>query len=378
MADPQQSPAPLTGSLSQTAVQFLVCAENAGKHADKARDIRKCLKGNPPQGGNDKGIDSPTESIEIAGENKEDSTNGAERPVILNAVHGKELLNEWWERATIGASILAKWVVHLSIEWLTYMTLNNFTFGAHLQDLFNVIVSLKPGESEDLKHFQHFIHHHAYQKLGWQVLDFSTHWGKSPFNIIFNCLAEPELESKDFTFKEVFNNFIQMHMPSQPSSETNSKPVYCVNSDNALQWLNVLYTFWETLQKELLAEGKPKVREIPPTPEAVREIVITLMGLEAMMPVLQHLLSAEGVVGALAETDNLESMLNSRFWTQETSVDHLLHAMRTVLDWQTSCKYIAKKATHFQTVQWKLSQFYYSGAPFNPTAFDANKVLSLL
>ncbi|KAE9394507.1 hypothetical protein BT96DRAFT_998415 [Gymnopus androsaceus JB14] len=122
------------------------------------------------------------------------------------------------------------------------------------------------------------------------------------------------------------------------------------------------------------------------------------------MPVLKHLLSAEGVVGALAENellvylsrtvkssgdkslapdtdgDNLESMLNNRFWTHETSVDRLLHAMRTVLAWQTSCKYIFEKATYSQsqTVQWKLSQFCYGGAPFDPTAFDADNVLSLL
>ncbi|KAE9394522.1 hypothetical protein BT96DRAFT_998434 [Gymnopus androsaceus JB14] len=164
----------------------------------------------------------------------------------------------------------------------------------------------EPRNSKDLKNFQHFIHHRAYRKLGWRVLDFSTHWGKLPFDIISKCLAKSELESKDFTFKEVFNNAIQMHMPSRASSETNSKPVYCLNSDNALQWLNVVYTLWETLQKKLLGEGKPKLREIKtPTPEAVCEIVYALMGLEAMMPVLKHLLSAEGVVGALAENELL-------------------------------------------------------------------------
>ncbi|KAE9386127.1 hypothetical protein BT96DRAFT_949347 [Gymnopus androsaceus JB14] len=140
MADPQQSPASLTDSL-------------------RARDIRQCLKGNPPQGGEDKAMDSPTESIEIAAENKEDSANSAERPVILNKDHGRELLDR--------ASILKK------------------------------------------------------------------------------------------------------------------------------------------LQKELLAKGEPKVREILPTPKAVCKIVIALMGLEAMMPVIKHLLSAEGVVGALAKTELL-------------------------------------------------------------------------
>ena len=61
-------------------------------------------------------------------------------------------------------------------------------------------------------------------------------------------------------------------------------------------------------------------------------------------------------------------------------MDRLLHAVKTVLGWRTSCKYIFRKVTHFQstTIQWKLSQFYYSGATLNPTAFDVEKVLSLL
>ena len=151
------------GETTPEAVEFLVCAENAKQHTDKVKDIKQRLRGNPPQGGKNKGMDSPTESVEIAGENKEDSANGAERPVIPNAVHGRELLNESDEGSVQGK----KWVVHLSIEWLIYMTLSDFEFGEHLQDVFDVIVSMKEGCENDLARFQVFIHHRAYRKLGW-------------------------------------------------------------------------------------------------------------------------------------------------------------------------------------------------------------------
>ena len=76
-----------------------------------------------------------------------------------------------------------KGVCKAKSEWLIYMTLSDFEFREHLQDVFDVIVSLKEGCANDLARFQVFIHHRAYQKLGWRVLDFSTHWGKSPFAI---------------------------------------------------------------------------------------------------------------------------------------------------------------------------------------------------
>ncbi|KAE9387912.1 hypothetical protein BT96DRAFT_947994 [Gymnopus androsaceus JB14] len=241
-----------TMTAGKIAMEFL--------HVGKARDIRQPLRGNPPQGRNDKGMDSPTESLEIGGENKEDSSNGAERPVIPNAVHGKELLEEWLPGATIGASTLA----------------NDFTFGEHLQDLFNVIVSLMPSSSVDLMSFQLFIHHRAYRKLGWRVLDFLTHWGKSPFGIIYKCLADPSLVMESIDLKidpgSNLHEFIQDRITLQLSPETNSEPVYCVNSDNALQWLCVLHVIWSQLQKKLLvtqSQGKPKVRKELPTPQEV-------------------------------------------------------------------------------------------------------------
>ena len=64
----------------------------------------------------------------------------------------------------------------------------------------------------------------------------------------------------------------------------------------------------------------------------------------------------------------------------QKSIERLLHALKTVLDWQTSCNYVFAKAAHFQrkAVEWQLSRFYYHPAALNPTVFDPQKVLSLL
>jgi len=295
------------GETTAEAVEFLVCAENAKQHTDKVKDIKQRLRGKPPQGGKNKGMDSPTESVQIAGENKEDSAHGAERPVIPNAVHGRELLNESNDEGRVQGK---KWVVHLSIEWLIYMTLSDFEFGEHLQDVFDVIDSLKEGCANDLARFQVFIHHRAYRKLGWRVLDFSTHWGKSPFAIISDCLAHPGLESKDFTINRLspVHELIQGSIPPQPSSETNSDLVYRIDSDNALKWLEVLTALWELLRQRLIVhqpQGKAQVRKESPSVHDVVGIVFYLSGIQATMPVFQHLLSAPGVVRALAEAGKL-------------------------------------------------------------------------
>ena len=201
------------------------------------------------------------------------------------------------------------------------MILSNFEFGDHLQDLFDVITSLNLRDSQDLLHFQLFIHHRAYRKVGWRVLEFSTHWGASPFKIISNSLTDPELESKTFVFKQhlTVHTLIQNRIMPEPqlSSGTSSKPVYCVNSSNALQWLKVLQDFWFDLEDELLVKSPPgktkrmMVREDSPSYDSVRSIVLAMSALEALMPVLKHLLSATGVAQALASAGKFKSSFTS-------------------------------------------------------------------
>ena len=70
--------------------------------------------------------------------------------------------------------------------------------------------------------------------------------------------------------------FLQMMPEPQLSSGTSSKPVYCVNSSNALQWLKVLQDFWFDLEDELLVKSPPgktkrmMVREDSPIPRLMK------------------------------------------------------------------------------------------------------------
>ena len=160
------------GKITQTgveeiAMEFLVCAENAKQEETQVKALREQLRGDPLPSGKGKGMSSPmksvgvgggstgcmgvpTESVPITGENKEDSTKSGEKiwqldPIIPKAENGRKLLDQWAIKEPNQENVeTIKWVIHLSIEWLTYMTLSNFTFGEHLQDLFDVQFSTFP------------------------------------------------------------------------------------------------------------------------------------------------------------------------------------------------------------------------------------------
>lgn len=68
------------------------------------------------------------------------------------------------------------------------------------------------------------------------------------------------------------------------------------------------------------------------------------------------------------------------FKLPQRSVGHLLHAMKSVLAWQTSCRHIFKKARQFRSkpFQWRLSQLPCHDPTLQPCVFDVQKVLPLL
>jgi len=190
------------------------------------------------------------------------------------------------------------------------MTLSDFLFGEHLQDLFDVIASLK---SSDLYKFQLFVHHRAYRKLGWRVQFFSTHWGTSPFDIISNHLPDPDLTSESFRLQGVHSRaHAAINRYVEPVSETELESVYLVNSDNASSWLKLFKSVWAQLQSHLFAkdsDGKTTgtVRKDSPSRQSVEAIVAMVALLERLMDVFIHLLSAHGVGQALAKAGKLDS-----------------------------------------------------------------------
>lgn len=178
-------------------------------------------------------------------------------------------------------------------------------FGEHLQHLFDVIASLDPKDPLDLTRFQLFMHFRAFRKLGWRVQAFLTHWGVLPFDILSKHL-DPVLPSKTFDFPFIsphFHTCLQHYLKAgaEMYSHVKGKYVYLVDADNALQWLCSLKAVWSGLQDSLLIKDNSNwwVRADSPEPRTVNSIVSRIFFLEALMPIFEHLLSAEGAAAAL-------------------------------------------------------------------------------
>lgn len=178
-------------------------------------------------------------------------------------------------------------------------------FGKHLQDLFDVIASLDPKDPLDLACFQRFIHHRAFRKLGWRVHAFLTHWGVLPFDILSKHL-DPSLPSKTFDFPFTsphFHAYLEHYVKPGAGmySHENGKYTYLVDAGNALQWLHGLKAVWSGLQDSLLINDNSKwcVKAESPGPRTVNSIVSRIFVLEALMPIFEHLLSAESAATAL-------------------------------------------------------------------------------
>lgn len=187
--------------------------------------------------------------------------------------------------------------------------------------MLDVISSLDPSCIDDLFSFQLFVHYRAFRKLAWRVLEFSRHWGQVPFEILFDHL-DKDLASENFTFKyqdPIFHHTIQSYLAQateddvHTSSSPSSNPVYCVDAENAPQWVNALIGLWNRLEVCLLnitttaGTDKKTARMTSPNAKTVEQIVTLMYMFEALLPVFKHLLSAKGVAGALEAAGKLQS-----------------------------------------------------------------------
>lgn len=202
---------------------------------------------------------------------------------------------------------------------------------------------MKYDDPSDLTHFQRFIHHRAYRKLGYRVLDFSERWGTSPIAIIRKNLDPDSLEPSDFTFPNDPNlhTFIRKHVqPKTPSSSGSPIPVYNMDSDNVSNWIDLLEEIWIQLQVEVLdiqVNGKPlgaswdplksvtapqtgpqkgkkrpprifyMVKKEPPMNKRVVMIVVLMDILENVLRVFSHLSSSPPVSVALGRAGRIGS-----------------------------------------------------------------------
>lgn len=171
----------------------------------------------------------------------------------------------------------------------------------------NVISSLDCQHPQQLLNFNLFIHHRAYRKLGWRVREFSSHWGDSPFDIL-SAQLPLDFEPKNFQFLHVreaaFQKLIENYRVERSEDE------YCLNSENASEWIASLKSVWCNLEDALLIiDRKLKkavtkstpMRNTSPNSSTVEIIVSMMLSLEALMPVFMHLLTSRGAAQALAD-----------------------------------------------------------------------------
>lgn len=206
-----------------------------------------------------------------------------------------------------------------------------------------MIVALNSKNPADLPRFQLFVHHRAYRKLGQRVLKFSTHWGRLPFDILAEHI-DTRLKQKTFQFKYQdleFHNLIQSYVSPETdiscTSVINSRPVYVVNAMNASQWIEALKELWLRLQSYLLVESSDEGKSLmvnmdSPTTRIINDIVTVMFVLEALMPMFEYLLSAQGVSQVFARAGELDNSFTSSHCTHSfTELDqyHLSRNKKT-------------------------------------------------
>lgn len=206
---------------------------------------------------------------------------------------------------------------HLSLfiqcAFILIISPSRVSFEQHLQDLFDVIMALN-NQTVDLLRFQLFIHHRAFRKLGWRVHEFSTHWGKSPFDILSeNPDAELKRKKIEFKYRDLeFHNLIQSYVSAEPdmhsTAGSRAGPVYSICVANAPRWIRALKQLWLRLQSCLLTEtfedGRITeflVKSESPSHHVVNDIVTIIFVLEALSPVFKHIVSSRRAADALAK-----------------------------------------------------------------------------
>lgn len=128
------------------------------------------------------------------------------------------------------------------------------------------------------------------------------------------------MEKKTFQFQfrnAEFHSVIQSYVSAEPhmpsGSDTNLGPVYTVSGRNALHWLRALKELWRRLESCLSTETSQAmkmtelmVKDTFSSIQTISDITTTMFVLEALMPVLKHIVSSRAAARALAQAGKLK------------------------------------------------------------------------
>ncbi|KIK51246.1 hypothetical protein GYMLUDRAFT_64928 [Collybiopsis luxurians FD-317 M1] len=199
-------------------------------------------------------------------------------------------------------------------------------FNIHVRDVFNIITYLQktpdPEEGLLLK-FLLFAHYQAFRTVGLRILEFSQHWGSTPFQLM---LAHADDIARCSDLQKVFTLPLdppqcillsKYHLHDTQSSASNilnDNPLsdreqvytYIVEPSNLSSWLDLFIGLWQQLENQFLIPvlpndnlsaslgiSPPKSVRLESQELAKMEYICVFIGtLHTLQPVLKHLLSA--------------------------------------------------------------------------------------
>ncbi|KAJ3787511.1 hypothetical protein GGU10DRAFT_373864 [Lentinula aff. detonsa] len=176
---------------------------------------------------------------------------------------------------------------------------------AHLQHVFDILCYLSSisGSEEKgmlLPPLQHFIHRRAFRKLGSQVLLFSTHWDRVPFDILAENIplisSDPHLSRTfELTLPPAAHETVELSVHAA-AKVAGSKLgyIYNLNPANLARWAALFQYLWDEIELCLLeknSKDKWRVRSKMPEHEVFPVMVLHIQVLHCLKTVIKHLFS---------------------------------------------------------------------------------------
>ena len=192
---------------------------------------------------------------------------------------------------------------------------SNYNFARHLQDTLDILSFLRKENFTDHHlDFLHFVHRRGFRKLSWRLWDFTTRWGKSPFDILEdghqNLISGPD--AVDFistvSLPPLHHTLIKGYVDKGAAlTELNLgdsynavKETYHITSQNLLHWIKFLQ---KTLS--ILMDALPRVTHSPPSMPPARNItmyiVMQIQILQGLKDIIRHLLRKEAILILLSQ-----------------------------------------------------------------------------
>lgn len=200
----------------------------------------------------------------------------------------------------------------------------NYTLKEHLRDVFQILSHLSACSPIDpgFTQFDYFIHRRAFRKISWRIRELNLHWGRSPFQILYDQKLPFVKISPNFTISLTEGEYALLKTqkfpffePLFPSGKGSVEVEVHVNIENIQNWLRSLAALFNQLRdafpippkvnkSDIKAKKEDKLYSLPKS-EDVLYGVVCIQCILKLKHIIKYILSVRGVEGALHEAGRL-------------------------------------------------------------------------